>query len=76
MIEELEIKQGDKIYRDYNGELRYVATGGKPAELTGWLSYGGREWYLNGKPSTAQEVFDQLTDEEKEKAIWELDEWK
>lgn len=35
-----------------------------------------REWYLYGVKVSAQDVFDKLTDEQKEKAIWELDKWK
>ena len=34
------------------------------------------EYYLNGKMVDKEEVFDQLSDEQKEKVIWNLDEWK
>lgn len=37
---------------------------------------GSKAWFLYGKPVSAQEVFDQLTDEEKEQAIWNMDEWR
>lgn len=34
------------------------------------------EWYLNGFKVEPMEVFDQMSEEDKEKAIWNLDEWK
>lgn len=37
---------------------------------------GRKLWYLYSHRSTAEEVFDQLTDEEKEEAIWSMDEWR
>lgn len=37
---------------------------------------GIREWYLNGKRVSAEDVFQQLTDDQKEKVVWELDLWK
>ena len=84
MIEELRIRFSDNIYKDYDGTLRYTATGGRRANLTGWLFSPGdilecsdapenKEWYINGRPSTAIEVFETLSNEDKEKAIWELD---
>lgn len=39
-------------------------------------SEGYKTWFLRGEPVSAQEVFEQLTPEQKEKAIWELDQWK
>ena len=33
-------------------------------------------WYLNGIEVSPMDVFDLLSDEEKEKAIWDLDDWK
>ena len=37
---------------------------------------GKRGWYWEGYLSSPMEVFDQLTDEQKEKVIWDLDQWK
>lgn len=34
------------------------------------------KWYLHGKEVTAEEVFDQMTDDEKEKAAWEINKWQ
>lgn len=36
----------------------------------------GRSWFLNGRLVTPMEIFDQMSEEQKEKAIWELDQWK
>lgn len=33
-------------------------------------------WYVNGKSVTPEEVFDLLSEEERNKAIWKLDRWK
>lgn len=45
--------------------------------LTGWRNYGGlRVWFLCGLRTTAQEVFESLSEEEKAEIIWELNEWK
>ena len=37
---------------------------------------GEKEWFLNGIKVTAQQVFDQLTPEQQEKAVWEINEWR
>lgn len=37
---------------------------------------GRKEWFYHGRKTTPQDLFDQLTNEEKEKVIWHLDEWK
>lgn len=37
---------------------------------------GTKEWWLFGKKVSAQEVFDQLTPEQVEKVVWEINEWK
>lgn len=37
---------------------------------------GFKRWFLNGYEVTAEEVFEQMSDEDKEKAIWNLDQWK
>ena len=39
-------------------------------------SDGYKEWWLNDVPVSAQEVFDRLTDEEKNEVIWNMDEWR
>ena len=44
-----------------------------PATL--WVD-GSREWWYHGVQMTAGELFEKLTDEEKEKVLWKLDEWK
>ncbi len=37
---------------------------------------GGKYWYLNGNKYLSQEEwFDALTSEQKEKAIWNMDQW-
>lgn len=36
---------------------------------------GSKQYWFNGKMVSAQVVFDQLTDEEKLKAVWEMDQW-
>lgn len=38
--------------------------------------FGPKRWYFNGKEMEPMELFEMLTDEEKEKAIWNLDQWK
>lgn len=35
-----------------------------------------KHWYLHGRKVTGMEVFEQLTPEKKEQAIWELDQWR
>lgn len=37
---------------------------------------GQKEWYLNDEEVSAMEVFEKMSDEDKEQALWELDEWK
>lgn len=46
--------------------------------FTGWIQSDTKEkmWFIKGIRATAQEVFESLTDEEKDRVIWELDEWK
>ena len=81
MIEKLLINQNDYSYVDYDGSLRGAI--GSDIVITGWrrplskyANMGSKIWYLHGKPSTAMQVFESLTDEQKEEAIWELNEWK
>lgn len=85
MIEKLRIKSFESIYVDYDGAIRYSCTGGQLAKLTGWLPvtrsadgilFEKKSWYVDGRQSTAMEVFDTLSDEDRFKAIWELNEWK
>lgn len=37
---------------------------------------GERRWYFDGSISSKEEVFEKLTDEERDKVIWNMDEWK
>lgn len=37
---------------------------------------GKRNWWLNGEETSAHEVFEQMTDDQKEKAAWEINKWK
>lgn len=37
---------------------------------------GGKGWYWQGRISTKEEIFEKLSDEEKEEVIWNMDEWK
>lgn len=40
------------------------------------LRCGENQWYLDGEKVSAMEVFEQLTDVEKEKVMWNINEWK
>ena len=35
-----------------------------------------KEWYFEGFRHSPEKIFDMLSDEEREKAIWRLNEWK
>lgn len=37
---------------------------------------GLKKWYFQGENISPQELFDKLTSEQKERVIWNLDEWK
>lgn len=37
---------------------------------------GHKSWYYEGKKIAPMDLFEKLTPEQKEKVIWELDEWK
>lgn len=90
IIDELKIKQpvddikyelysNSRIFGDSRPRLIYYALFPfKVVEITGYLknSDDTKIWFIKGIKSTAQEVFESLSDEDKEKAIWYLDEWK
>lgn len=86
MIKELEINDihvgicwaPDKDYLyDVRLNMGKVGLVSRFTPLTGWKWEGNnRSWFIKGFRVSAQEFFDQLTDEEKEKAIWEINEWK
>lgn len=37
---------------------------------------GKKGWWLNGQETSAGDVFEQMTDDQKEKAAWEINLWK
>lgn len=78
-----------KIPPDYTGKVIYLG-GVEPIILYYRNRYLHREdgpaivylksndkfWYLNGFQVGPMDVFDQLSDEQKEKAIWTFNEWR
>ena len=63
----------------YYGHARYWYRCGYQHCATGpaFVSDSGlKDWALYGKRVTAEDVFQQLTPEQKEQAIWNLDEWR
>lgn len=90
IIDELEIKRSvddikyelysnSRLFGDSRPRLIYYALFPfKVVEMTGYLKTpdDAKIWFVNGVKATAQEVFESLSEEDKEKAIWELDEWK
>lgn len=53
----------------YNGK-RHCTIG--PAVVMG----NTREWWIDGQQTTPEIVFDQMTNDQKAKVLWELDLWK
>ncbi len=44
-------------------------------ETTGFGAKTQNRWYWYGKEMTPMELFERLSEEEKEKAVWNLDQW-
>lgn len=76
------------ILHDYWGyDNLYILNPDNPTSIgeiasyvTGWFipnvfKDSPKYWILNGVGVPPMEVFESLTDEEKEEAIWEIDEW-
>lgn len=66
------------------GDLRerLVCYGSSPikvVEVTGYIercNFSTKLWFINGIRTSFEEVFEKLSDEEKEEVIWNMDEWK
>lgn len=68
-----------RLFKDHKPRLVCSITN-EIIERTGYIVIGRRDmnvklWFVNGVKATAQEVFESLSNEDKEKALWELNEW-
>ncbi len=61
----------------YNGIKEWYLNGAIHRENGPAIIYpsGEKSWYLNGIKYTQEEWFERLTSEQKEKAIWNMDNW-
>lgn len=70
-------KDGPAVESNYNHREWFLD--GKRHRVDGpAIEYndGSKEWYYEGRPISPMELFERLTPEQKEKVIWDLDEWK
>ena len=90
-MEIINVDSLEEVPENFTGVVkdRYVSDGAIFATLYYWkgmlhrvdgpaITYasGLTYWYFKGEKVTPQQLFEQLTVEQKEKAIWNLDEWK
>ncbi len=57
----------------YRNGVRHRTDG--PATEGVSVLYEGKEWFIDGKMMSASDHFEKLTPEEKEIAVWKINEW-
>lgn len=68
------------VVQDEAGDIAWFRNGtfhreDGPAVIYKYLQ-SPKEWWWEGQQMAAMELFDKLSDEQKGKVIWELNEWK